>query len=380
MTVLRGITWDHPRGFGGLEATALVYGQSHANVQVTWEKRPLSDLSEASLDELADFHDLVVVDHPSVGLAARTGCLQPLDAVIPGEFLELQHEQSAGPSHRSYEYAGHQWALALDAGAQVSAFRPDLLERPPDDWDSVTGLALRDGPRVAISLVSPDVFASFLTLCANGGEPPFLRDDEIVSRETALHALGLLQRLAGLVNHASFTHDAPGLLEMMSTADEIAYAPLLFGYSNYSRPGFRPRHVRFADIPSSGEGPTGSLLGGAGIAISSKCQDIRAAAEYSMWVCQPEVQRGLYFESGGQPGNRVAWLDESVNRRSDDFFRRTFGTLSGAYLRPRYDGYLQLQRECGKMVQEGLLAGRDPEDVYREMNACYAESRKGQTT
>src|SRR5579864_9024345 len=106
MTLLRGVTWDHPRGAGGLDATALVYGQSHEGTQVTWDKRSLLNFGEQSLDELAGSYDLLVIDHPFVGLAARSGSLHPLDAVLPREFLELQHEQSAGPSHRSYEYGG----------------------------------------------------------------------------------------------------------------------------------------------------------------------------------------------------------------------------------------------------------------------------------
>ena len=374
--MLRGITWDHPRGAGGLEATASVYNQSHPETQVTWEKRSLLRFGEQAVDELAESFDLLVIDHPFVGFAAGTGCLQPLEAVLPATFLALQHEQSAGPSHRSYEYAGHQWALAVDAAAQFSAYRPDLLESPPGDWDSVLELAHRDGATVAIPLIPTDAFASFLTLCANGGEPPFVRDDVVVPRDPGLRALSLLQRLAEVVDPASFALNPSGLLELMSSTDQVAYAPLIFGYSNYSRPGFRPSLVRFADIPSSGDGPSGSLLGGAGIAISSRCAEVKTAADYAMWVCQPEVQRGLYFDSGGQPGNRVAWLDEGVNRSSDDFFKRTIATLSRAYLRPRYDGYVAVQTACGKIIHEGLVNGRDPEIVYSALNAAYSGTRQ----
>jgi len=88
------------------------------------------------------------------------------------------------------------------------------------------------------------------------------------------------------------------------------------------------------------------------------------------------VQRGLYFDSGGQPGNRVAWLDEGVNRRSDDFFKRTIATLSRAYLRPRYDGYVAVQTACGKIIQEGLVNGRNPETVYSELNSTYSGTRR----
>ncbi len=376
MTLLRGITWDHARGSGGLDATARAYNESHEATQVKWERIPLPELKGRNLEDLAGFYDLIMIDHTEVGSAERNGSLLPFDAVVPREVLELLHEQSAGPSHRSYEYAGHQWALAADASSLVSAYRPDLLGSPPGDWESVTDLALRRGTSVAIPLLPADSFASFLTLCANGGEPPFSHEDKVAPRETALRALTLLGRLAGLVNRASLTLDATGVLEMMSTGDEIAYSPLLDGHSNYSRSGFRRSAVRFADIPSSGEGPTGSLLGGRGIAISSRCPDPKVAAEYSVWVCQPEVQRGLYFDSGGQPGNRAAWLDEGVNRASDDFFRRTLATLSGAYLGPRYDGYLEVEAACGALIHNWLVNGGDAEKLYGELNARYAGTRR----
>lgn len=379
MARLRGITWDHPRWFLGLEATAKAFGESHEGIQVTWDRTPLGGKAERSLEERAAAYDLLVIDHTEVGVAAAKGCLMPLDGAISGQVLELQHEQSAGPSYRSYEYAGHQWALAADASAQFSACRDDLLQSPPGDWDSVASLALSQGRRMAMPLAAEDAFESFLTLCSNGGEPPFSQEGMIASRETALHALTLLGRLAALINGSSLELDATGVLEMMSKGDEIAYSPLVSGYSNYSREGFRPHLVRFCDIPSSGEGPTGSALGGAGIAVSSGCTEPRAAAEYASWVCQSEVQRGLYFESGGQPGNRAAWLDEGVNRASDDFFKGTFATLSAAYLRPRYDGYLAGQAACGKFIHDWLVGGGDVERLYAQLNASFFGSEAAQT-
>jgi multiple sugar transport system substrate-binding protein len=60
--------------------------------------------------------------------------------VLPKRFLEQQKLQTAGPSFRSYTYGGHQWALAVDAAAQVSAYRPDLLRHPPTTWPDVLTL------------------------------------------------------------------------------------------------------------------------------------------------------------------------------------------------------------------------------------------------
>ena len=155
MTTLRGTTWDHPRGAGGLEATALVYGQSHAGTGVTWERRSLKRFGEQSLGRgLPDHSTSLSSTTRSSATRPRADAFYPSRLVLPPSFLELQHEQSTGPSHRSYEYAGHQWALAVDAAAQVSAYRPDLLREPARATGNPSlELRTRESARVAIPLI-----------------------------------------------------------------------------------------------------------------------------------------------------------------------------------------------------------------------------------
>src|ERR687888_993895 len=125
---LRGITWDHERGMGGLRAAATAYAQRRPDVRVEWTVRSLQAFADQPLDELARRFDLLYVDHPSIGAAVARGCLVPLDDHLDAAFLDDQIEASVGRSAESYEWQGHRWALATDAAAQVSAFRPDLLE------------------------------------------------------------------------------------------------------------------------------------------------------------------------------------------------------------------------------------------------------------
>ena len=122
----------------------------------------------------------------------------------------------------------------------------------------------------------------------------------------------------------------------MSSTDEIAYSPLLFGYSNYAQPGYRDHLLHFSTIPSI----NGAILGGAGLALSSTCEHPAVAADYAAFVASAEAQRGMYFDQGGQPGYRGAWLDDRVNAASNDFFHATLPTLDGAVMRPRYDGWI----------------------------------------
>ena len=138
MITLRGITWDHPRGLAPMQATAAAWEREHG-VRVEWTARSLHAIGAQPIEELAAHYDLLVVDHPFAGVAARTGLVLALDQHLPPAFLKEQAAQSVGLSHPSYHYEGHQWALAIDAAAQVSSYRPELLERlgaaVPRTWD-----------------------------------------------------------------------------------------------------------------------------------------------------------------------------------------------------------------------------------------------------
>jgi multiple sugar transport system substrate-binding protein len=383
MVTLRGITWDHPRGRAPLVATAEAFARDH-DVRITWDARSLHAFGAQPLEQLAQDYDLLIIDHPFVGAAARGGYLLPLDEHLPAAFLDLQGRQSVGASHRSYAYAGHQWALAIDAAAQVSAYRPDLLEgmdaRLPRTWDDVLALARRpDGPRVAIPLTPVNAISSFFTLCANHGEPPCQDATRVVSRAVGRMACDLLRALATHAHPDSPDLDPPGTLDRMAGTDEIAYCPLLFGYVNYARPGFARRLCHFANIPTphDGDRPRGSLLGGAGLAIAASCRAIPEACAYAQRVAGAECQRTLYVEAGGQPGNRVAWTDPAVNRATNDFFLATLDTLDLAYLRPRYEGFARFQDAAGEILNAALRQGTDVDTTLDRLDALYAESRAG---
>ena len=125
---LRGITWDHERGRDPLLATAARF-ESERGIRVAWEVRSLQGFADASIPELAETYDLLVLDHPHIGEIVASGALLALDDVLDAAFVADQALNSVGPSHASYEWDGHLWALAIDAAGHVSAYRPDLLDR-----------------------------------------------------------------------------------------------------------------------------------------------------------------------------------------------------------------------------------------------------------
>jgi len=355
-------------------ATAEVYAQTHPGVEIVWDKRPLQAFADFPIHRLARDYDLIVIDHPHVGAVSQEDCLVPLDTIGRDRELAQLASRSLGASHASYEYSGHQWALAIDAAAQVSAYRSDLIMPPPSTWSEV--IAFAQAGRVLWPLKPVDALMSFFTLTANRGTPCAASGDELIRRVDGLAVLEAMQALARLVPHECLAMNPIQVLDRMSMEDAFVYCPLLFGYSNYSREGFRPRVVRFTNIPSLGTlGPVGSTLGGAGLAISAWTVAPEAAADYAFWVASDECQKGLYFASGGQPANAAAWDDPTTNAVCHDYFRSTRATLDRSWLRPRYPGYLEFQDRGGELINSFLAGNLSAEDTMRHLETTYRNTR-----
>jgi len=377
---LRGVTWRHERGIDPLVATAARFA-ADTGVRVSWEARSLQGFADQAIPVLAERYDLLVFDHPHVGEIVSSGALLALDELLDSAFLADQEAGSVGPSYASYVWDGHVWGLAIDAAGHVAAYRPDLLDRlevrPPQTWDDVWALdetARKAGLRIALPNKAVDAVCSLLSLCANAGIDPYTSRERVVPRELGLERLDVLSRLTAASPPEAFEWDPIRLLDHMAEGDEVVYCPMLFGYSNYSRPGFRSRLVRFSPIPSNGLGPRGGVIGGAGLGISARCEHVDAARDYAQYVASPEIQRLLYTSSGGQPGHRAAWLDPHANELAYDYFRDTLQGLDAGYLRPRYEGAVLVHSQAGEQLWRFLRDRGDPDALLDRLDALYRRS------
>lgn len=377
MIELKGMTWDHARGYDPMAATAQAYMEAHPGVAISWQKRSLKEFGDYPIEKLAELFDLLVIDHPFIGFGAESGCVIPLDEHLPQAFLEEQAAHSVGKSHPSYFWNGHQWALAIDAAAQIATYRDDLLEGEiPQTWDEVLALAKKlhgTGQWVAIPLCPIDSLMSLFSIAASTGENPCADSGKFVSRAVGRYALGVLLELRDLCHPESLDWNPIQLYNRMSSSSEIVYCPLAFGYTNYGRAGFAAHLLSFAGVPTG----KGGILGGTGLAISPRCQHVEEAADYAMFTASPQIQRGLYFTSGGQPGHRSAWLDSQVNAACNDFFKNTLASLDHSYLRPRYNGYMHFQETAWYAVHAFLKEGHGSVDAFLDqLDNMYRDSLK----
>lgn len=374
--LLRGITWNHSRGYTPMAATAQRYSELNPGVEIVWEKRSLQAFADQPIDALAEAYDLLVLDHPWAGFAARTRVLLALDEWLEAEFLDDQRANSVGASYPSYTQEGHQWALAIDAATPVASFRADLFAarglRPPETWEELLELAAAGG--VLVPAIAIDTLMNFFMLCATLGEEVCQGPERVVSTETGVRALQLLRDLARRLDPRVFSLNPIRVYEAMTATDEFLYCPFAYGYSNYARPGYARRELVFSDLVTLDGKRLRSTLGGTGLAISARCRHPEIAADYARFVASGEIQRTLYVDSGGQPGHRAAWTDERVNRNTGDYFRNTLPALDRAYLRPRYHGYMHFQDRAGDPVRAYLMEGGDEREVLAALDRLYRES------
>lgn len=380
-TVLRGMTWAHTRGYLPLVATAQRYQELHPDVEILWEKRSLKDFEEFPVEQLAARYDLMVIDHPFIGYAARHQVFVPLDDVLPADYLADQAAHSVGGSHASYRWGDRQWALAIDAAAPVAAWRPDLLARldlaPPATWADF--LALARAGRAEIPGAPINCLMNFYGLCVEAGEAPFARPDRVVGRHAGRQALAWLAELLAAGDRAALARNPIQSLELLAAADNdrVACCVLPYGYSNYTRAGYAPRALVFGDLPAlhAGGPPLTTTLGGTGLAVSARTPHADRAADYARYVAAPETQRTLYTHAGGQPGHRAAWLDPENNRLTRDYFRATLPALERAFVRPRHAGYLHhFQEPAGPVVHRHVCGELSATDTLAALDHLWIAS------
>ncbi|MEN9358957.1 MAG: hypothetical protein RL095_492 [Verrucomicrobiota bacterium] len=373
---LRGITWNHSRGLCSVQATAQRFHEMNPGVEILWEKRSLQAFADESIASLSARFDLLVVDHPSSGEAAAHGLFLPLDEHLPAAFLVDQAANSVGGSHESYQFGGHQWALAIDAATPVAGWREDLLAKHkvqvPQTWEQLLDLAR--GGLVEFCGWPIDCLMYFYAFCVNEGEDPFQSRERVVSDDVGRRALEAIKGLADLCDPAGFSRNPIRSWELLSRADSrAAYCPFAYGYSNYARAGYGERRLRFGGLVSRKGHRLTSTLGGTGLAISAKTRHPEVAAAYAQFSASAAVQTGLFTAAGGQPGHRAAWLDAENNRVTSHYFTDTLPTLDAAYHRPRFDGYIDFQIQAPVPVLAFLQGRSSAAEALAELNRIYQQ-------
>ena len=377
---LKGLTWDHPRGYAPLLKGAPEYQNSHPGINICWDRRTLRDFGEAPIDQYLDRYDLIILDHPFVGFAATHDVLVDLNPFLSAAESSSLARDSVGPSAESYRYAGGLWALPVDAATQVASYRPELLEqlssKPPQTFDEVLQLgqkARANGKFIAVAACPIDAISLFFTLTANLGHLIAENADPFVEHAIAREALDRLHALIAIAHPRSTAWNPIQMYDHMVAESDVVYCPWAYGYSNYSR---RDNSVRllFANAPAAGAtGCAGTQLGGTGVAVSKQSPHRDEAVVYAKWLASPQHQRGTYVQEGGQPASLSAWLDPEIDAAACGFFSGTLETLEKSYVRPRFNGFVRFFEAAGIEINRCLQGETTDAQLITSLNKRFAE-------
>ena len=310
--MITGIAWDHRRCWGPLEASVEPYRRLTGE-EVRWDRRSLYSFGEGDLGTYAGSYDLVIYDHPFVGDASSKGWLLDLSAFLTPSRRRASLADEVGASWRSYAYDGGVWGLPVDTAAQTAAWRADLLEKHglavPKSLDDLPAFA--DGRPARIGLwigwpsVPTDLMCTLMSLAASIGLKPGHARRRLSFGGRCRNRRSVISRRWRSSAHPKSREWNPiRCLDHMAANDDVAYVPYLFNYVNYSSgiPA-RPDHLRRP--PDRRERlPARTLLGGAGIGVSARSANPRAAFDYAMYLCSPDYQSTDYvilWRPAGQP-------------------------------------------------------------------------------
>ena len=369
---LRGMTWDHRRAIDPLVGTLPMFRAQFSHIEIEWLSRPLSGFEFTSVDTLAAEYDLIILDHPFAGAIAASHSLVPLDDLLSGG-----ENQFVGPSLDSYRMDGSLWAIPVDAACQVSASRPDLMQKlgnqVPSNWTEVLALgeaARREGLGLAIGLKGVHSLMTFFTLMANVGTPCATRpQEEFADHRAAREVLAMMRDLLRFCPPNVLDWNSIELHDRMVSRDDLMFCPAVYCYATYAEAD-QLKPLRFHNLPGP-RGHAGSTIGGTGLGVSASSRHRKEALAYARFVSGVETQRA-FASLHGQPAHKQMWEDADVNQRFGGCYCDTRATIEASWIRPRYDGYLAFQARGGELVEAYLRGMIEETALLNELQRLHA--------
>ncbi|WP_203256936.1 extracellular solute-binding protein [Hyunsoonleella ulvae] len=376
MIELKGIAWDHPRGYEPLIATSKAFQENNPNVNITWKVRSLKEFGDTPIEDLIENFDIITIDHPYMGQAHKKGLLLQLENYITPEALDALKQQALGKCFDIYNCEDHFYATPIDAAALVASYRKDIIDSLelslPKNQEELKAFykKLPSGFSVAWALCPTDIWCTFLTLCAQNFGSGFIDNNKINSKV----GISALDDIKFHVEHShpqSLNWNPIQILDNMGNEESIIYSPYLFGYTNYSRKGYTKNLVHFTNSPTGLQKDISTIMGGVGLAVSALTKHPEIASKYVNYAASAEVQKGVFTKNDGQPASKTAWESKTNNVLCNDFFNDTKWTIENAYIRPQHPGWNAFQEQGADIIHDGILKDTSSEAIMNTLNDYY---------
>lgn len=388
MVQLKGITWDHVRGYGGLSAVTRIIEKKLSDIHVQWDVHSLADFSAKSIADVAKEYDLIVYDHPFVGDVWADNVLVDLTPYLDPENIQELKNDVVGNGVNLYRYKGGLWGLPLDAACQVAVYRPDLCTDIGVDENALKKSTLdkiiehvrSSGKQIAIAYSGVSSIMTFFTLCYKMGHPPFQSSNILVPDSVGEKAIAVMKIILDASPSEVLDWDTITCLENMSARKDLVYCPYIFGFSAYSTDTYISKYqyqpLVFIDNPlPSNWSCAGGIIGGAGIGVSRNCIDIQSAVSVAQELMKFDIQKPMALNMS-QPSRHSVWIDYEVNKFTRNFYSNTIQSIENGYLRPRDPGFVPKQDEAGRCIECHLRKATANVKIMRDLKDILLTDRQ----
>ena len=96
--------------------------------------------------------------------------------------------------------------------------------------------------------------------------------------------------------------------------------------------------------------------------------------DYARWLAGSQVQVDIFPRHHGQPARSEAWSDTAVDRAFGGFYSATRETIERGWIRPRFAGYIDFQREGGLQVESHLRGDLSQRRLLESLQAAWARA------
>jgi multiple sugar transport system substrate-binding protein len=249
----------------------------------------------------------------------------------------------------------------------------------PADWDAA--LRLAEGGLVAPCLAGPHAFLSLCSVAVSlGSDPGGAPDngaDTFLPRALGRAALDILAGLAANAPAGTAQLNPIGLLERMTSGDDLGYVPLVYGYVTYAEPALH-RRVTFGTPPVAVR--IGSTIGGTGVAVSRRAEPTPALLDHLRWLLSEDAQARFIPRHSGQPSARAAWRNPAVDAEAGGFYGGSLAAMEASWVRPRFAGYIPFQTEASAIVRDGVVGGTPAGRTLDSLDSAYRRARHAAST
>lgn len=375
MTKLSVLNWQSRRATEPVAAAIAAYRQRNPGVEITQVIRPLSDFEHQGIQDVAKRHDIVIFDHPFCGAIAESECFVALDEHLARAPSSNSHV-FIGPSLETYRFKGRLWGLPIDGATQHALVRKDLIAYhgagTPKSHSDVLELGKKvkaKGHFLGTAVATPHGLMSIMSYMANLGSPMQADDEKLLAipRDSFAKAFDAVREILDLAPPEAMGWNSIDLHEQMVTRDDIVYAPAVYGYATYGETDY-VRRLSFAPFPGMvAPFHSGTVIGGTAMGVSRYSQEQNAALAFALFMASDEIQHDLVAHHHGQPAGLRGWQETGMDLLYNGFFSAVASTMEAAWVRPRYEGYVEFQRKGGEIIADGLQNGMAAEAVRQRL-------------